>query len=341
MLFFARDIGIDLGTANTLIYVRGKGIVLREPSVVAINLHGNKILAVGNDAKQMIGRTPSNIIAVKPIRDGVIADFEATKTMLKFFVKKVVANGLLSKSRIVICVPSGVTEVERKAVEEATILAGAREVHIIEEPTAAALGAGLPVSEPIGSMIVDIGGGTSEVAVISLGGIVTSKSIRVAGNEFDNAIINYVKKEFNLMIGERTAEDVKINIGSAYPGIREEEMEIKGRDVVSGFPRAAIVTSENIREALMDTLELVADAIKSTLEKTPPELAADVFEHGIHLAGGGALLAGLDRFINRHTNIQVFITEHPMDCVVNGAGMIVDDFDKVRDAFLQTKEVRR
>lgn len=340
MLFFARDIGIDLGTANTLIYVKGKGIVLREPSVVAINLHGNKVLAVGNDAKQMIGRTPSNIIAVKPMRDGVIADFEATKTMLKFFVKKVVANGLFSKSRIVICVPSGVTEVERKAVEEATMLAGAREVHIIEEPTAAALGAGLPVSEPIGSMIVDIGGGTSEVAVISLGGIVTSKSIRVAGNEFDNAIINYVKKEFNLMIGERTAEDVKINIGSAYPGIREEEMEIKGRDVVSGFPRTAIVTSENIREALMDTLELIADAIKSTLEKTPPELAADVFEHGIHLAGGGALLAGLDRFINRHTNIQVFITEHPMDCVANGAGMIVDDFDKVREAFLQTKVTR-
>ena len=340
MLFFARDIGIDLGTANTLIYVKGKGIVLREPSVVAINLHGNKVLAVGNDAKQMIGRTPSNIIAVKPMRDGVIADFEATKTMLKFFVKKVVANGLFSKSRIVICVPSGVTEVERKAVEEATMLAGAREVHIIEEPTAAALGAGLPVSEPIGSMIVDIGGGTSEVAVISLGGIVTSKSIRVAGNEFDNAIINYVKKEFNLMIGERTAEDVKINIGSAYPGIREEEMEIKGRDVVSGFPRTAIVTSENIREALMDTLELIADAIKSTLEKNPPELAADVFEHGIHLAGGGALLAGLDRFINRHTNIQVFITEHPMDCVANGAGMIVDDFDKVREAFLQTKVTR-
>jgi len=340
MLFFARDIGIDLGTANTLIYVKGKGIVLREPSVVAINLHGNKVLAVGNDAKQMIGRTPSNIIAVKPMRDGVIADFEATKTMLKFFVKKVVANGLFSKSRIVICVPSGVTEVERKAVEEATMLAGAREVHIIEEPTAAALGAGLPVSEPIGSMIVDIGGGTSEVAVISLGGIVTSKSIRVAGNEFDNAIINYVKKEFNLMIGERTAEDVKINIGSAYPGIREEEMEIKGRDIVSGFPRTAIVTSENIREALMDTLELIADAIKSTLEKTPPELAADVFEHGIHLAGGGALLAGLDRFINRHTNIQVFITEHPMDCVANGAGMIVDDFDKVREAFLQTRVTR-
>ena len=340
MLFFARDIGIDLGTANTLIYVKGKGIVLREPSVVAINLHGNKVLAVGNDAKQMIGRTPSNIIAVKPMRDGVIADFEATKTMLKFFVKKVVANGLFSKSRIVICVPSGVTEVERKAVEEATMLAGAREVHIIEEPTAAALGAGLPVSEPIGSMIVDIGGGTSEVAVISLGGIVTSKSIRVAGNEFDNAIINYVKKEFNLMIGERTAEDVKINIGSAYPGIREEEMEIKGRDIVSGFPRTAIVTSENIREALMDTLELIADAIKSTLEKTPPELAADVFEHGIHLAGGGALLAGLDWFINRHTNIQVFITEHPMDCVANGAGMIVDDFDKVREAFLQTKVTR-
>ncbi|HZK71372.1 MAG TPA: rod shape-determining protein [Clostridia bacterium] len=340
MLFFARDIGIDLGTANTLIYVKGKGIVLREPSVVAINLHGNKVLAVGNDAKQMIGRTPSNIIAVKPMRDGVIADFEATKTMLKFFVKKVVANGLFSKSRIVICVPSGVTEVERKAVEEATMLAGAREVHIIEEPTAAALGAGLPVSEPIGSMIVDIGGGTSEVAVISLGGIVTSRSIRVAGNEFDNAIINYVKKEFNLMIGERTAEDVKINIGSAYPGIREEEMEIKGRDVVSGFPRTAIVTSENIREALMDTLELIADAIKSTLEKTPPELAADVFEHGIHLAGGGALLAGLDRFINRHTNIQVFITEHPMDCVANGAGMIVDDFDKVREAFLQTRVTR-
>lgn len=340
MLFFARDIGIDLGTANTLIYVKGKGIVLREPSVVAINLHGNKVLAVGNDAKQMIGRTPSNIIAVKPMRDGVIADFEATKTMLKFFVKKVVANGLFSKSRIVICVPSGVTEVERKAVEEATMLAGAREVHIIEEPTAAALGAGLPVSEPIGSMIVDIGGGTSEVAVISLGGIVASKSIRVAGNEFDNAIINYVKKEFNLMIGERTAEDVKINIGSAYPGIREEEMEIKGRDIVSGFPRTAIVTSENIREALMDTLELIADAIKSTLEKTPPELAADVFEHGIHLAGGGALLAGLDRFINRHTNIQVFITEHPMDCVANGAGMIVDDFDKVREAFLQTKVTR-
>jgi rod shape-determining protein MreB len=340
MLFFARDIGIDLGTANTLIYVKGKGIVLREPSVVAINLHGNKVLAVGNDAKQMIGRTPSNIIAVKPMRDGVIADFEATKTMLKFFVKKVVANGLFSKSRIVICVPSGVTEVERKAVEEATMLAGAREVHIIEEPTAAALGAGLPVSEPIGSMIVDIGGGTSEVAVISLGGIVASKSIRVAGNEFDNAIINYVKKEFNLMIGERTAEDVKINIGSAYPGIREEEMEIKGRDIVSGFPRTAIVTSENIREALMDTLELIADAIKSTLEKTPPELAADVFEHGIHLAGGGALLAGLDRFINRHTNIQVFITEHPMDCVANGAGMIVDDFDKVREAFLQTRVTR-
>jgi rod shape-determining protein MreB and related proteins len=341
MSFFARDIGIDLGTANTLIYVRGKGIILREPSVVAINLHGNKVLAVGNEAKDMIGRTPSNIVAVRPIRDGVIADFEATKTMLKYFVKKVTANGMFSKSRIVICVPSGVTEVERKAVEEATILAGAREVHIIEEPIAAAIGAGLPVSEPIGSMIVDIGGGTSEVAIIALGGIVTSKSVRIAGNEFDNAIINYVKKEFNLLIGERSAEDIKISIGSAYPDIKEEDMEIKGRDAVSGFPRTAVISSEDVREALMDTLELIADAIKSTLEKTPPELAADVFENGIHLAGGGALLAGLDRFINRHTNIQVYIHEHSMDCVVNGTGKIVDDFDKVKDAYMQTKEVKR
>lgn len=325
----SKDMGIDLGTANTLIYVKGKGILLREPSVVAINSDAKKVLAVGVEAKQMIGRTPGNIVAIRPLKDGVIADFDVTQTMLKKFMDKVSGRSAFTSPRIVICFPSGVTEVEKRAIEEATKQAGAREVLLMEEPMAAAIGAGLPVNEPTGSMIVDIGGGTTEVAVISLGGIVTSKSLRVAGDELDQAIINYIKKEYNLMIGERTAENVKMELGSAYPSEEEKTMQIKGRDLVSGLPKTLEISEAEVREALREPVASIVEAIKTTLEKTPPELSADIMEKGIMLAGGGALLRGLDSLINSETHMPVHIAESPLDCVALGAGKALDNVDKV------------
>lgn len=322
---FSRDIGVDLGTANTLIYMKGKGIVLREPSVVAVDVKNDRVLAVGNEAKQMIGRTPGSIMAIRPLKDGVIADFDITKNMLKEFIRKVISGGAFSKPRIIICIPSGVTEVEKRAVDEAAFQAGSKDTYLIEEPMAAAIGAGLPVDEATGSMVVDIGGGTAEVAVISLGGIVTSRSVRVAGDEFDSSIINYVKKKYNLLIGERTAEEIKINIGSAYPYADEGEMEIKGRNLLDGLPSNIKITSEEIREALADPISSVVDAIRNTLELTPPELSADIIDRGIMLTGGGALLRGLDQLIANETGIPVNVAESPLDCVVDGTGRLLDD----------------
>ena len=324
-----KDMGIDLGTANTLIYVKGKGILLREPSVVAINCDTKKVLAVGLEAKQMIGRTPGNIVAIRPLKDGVIADFDVTQTMLKKFIEKVSPKSTFTNPRIVVCFPSGVTEVEKRAIDEATKTAGAREVLLMEEPMAAAIGAGLPVNEPTGSMIVDIGGGTTEVAVISLGGIVTSKSLRVAGDELDQSIIGYIKREYNLAIGERTAEAVKMELGSAFPTENEGTMQIKGRDLITGLPKIIDITENEVREALREPVAAIIDAIKTTLEKTPPELAADIMDKGIMLAGGGALLKGLDRLINHETHMPVHIAESPLDCVALGAGKALDNVDKV------------
>lgn len=323
----SRDMGIDLGTANTLIYVKGKGILLREPSVVAINSDTKKVLAVGDEAKQMIGRTPGNIVAIRPLKDGVIADFDVTQTMMRKFIEKVSSKSAFTSPRIVVCFPSGVTEVEKRAIDEATKQAGARYVLLMEEPMAAAIGAGLPVNEPSGSMIVDIGGGTTEVAVISLGGIVTSKSLRIAGNEFDQALISYIKKEYNLMIGERTAESLKIEIGSAYKLGEETSMQIRGRDLVTGLPKVIDISSSEVREALREPVYSVVEAIKSTLEKTPPELASDIMDKGIMLAGGGALLKGLDQLINEETHMPVHIAEAPLDCVALGAGKALDSID--------------
>lgn len=330
MFGMTRDIGIDLGTANTLIYVKGKGIVLREPSVVAIkNDSTREVLEVGEGAKEMIGRTPGNIVAIRPLKDGVIADYDVTRQMLERFIKKVVSSGAFVRPRIVVCFPSGVTQVDKRAIEEATYKAGARKVVLMEEPKAAAIGAGLPISEPTGSMVVDIGGGTTEVAVISLGGIVTSKSLRIAGDELDQAIIVYIKKEYNLMIGERTAEAIKLEIGSAYEEEEETSMEIKGRDLITGLPKIITVTSKEIREAIKEPVTSIIDAIKTTLEKTPPELAADIMDKGIMLTGGGAMLHGLDKLINRETHMPVHIAEAPLDCVAIGTGKSLDHMDKM------------
>lgn len=326
----SRDMGIDLGTANTLVYVKGKGIVLREPSVVAINTNTKTVLAVGNEAKQMIGRTPGNIVAIRPLKDGVIADFDVTESMLRKFIAKVTSKGAFASPRIIVCFPSGVTEVEKRAIDEATKRAGARDVQLMEEPMAAAIGAGLPVEEPKGSMVVDIGGGTTEVAVVSLGGIVTSKSLRVAGDELDESIINYIKKMYNLMIGERTAENIKVQLGSAYKvSDVEETMEIKGRDLVTGLPKNIEITETEVREALKEPVSAIIDSIKLTLEKTPPELAADIMDIGIMLTGGGALLKGLDSLINNETHMPVHIAEAPLDCVALGAGKALEHFDKI------------
>ncbi|GLC32191.1 rod shape-determining protein [Clostridium omnivorum] len=325
----SKDMGIDLGTANTLIYVKGKGILLREPSVVAINSDTKKVLAVGIEAKQMIGRTPGNIVAIRPLKDGVIADFDVTQTMLKKFIEKISPKSAFTSPRIVVCFPSGVTEVEKRAIDEATKTAGAREVLLMEEPMAAAIGAGLPVNEPTGSMIVDIGGGTTEVAVISLGGIVTSKSLRMAGDELDQAIINYIKREYNLMIGERTAETVKMELGSAFPDEDEKSMQIKGRDLITGLPKIIDISEAEVREALKEPVYAIVDSIKTTLEKTPPELASDIMDKGIMLAGGGALLKGLDKLINHETHMPVHIAESPLDCVALGAGKALDNVDKI------------
>ncbi|HCB99773.1 MAG TPA: rod shape-determining protein [Ruminococcaceae bacterium] len=324
MSMFSHDIGIDLGTANTLIYMKGKGIVLREPSVVAVDVKSNRVLAVGNGAKQMIGRTPGSIVAIRPLKDGVIADFDITASMLKEFIRKV-TTGSFAKPRIIICIPSGITEVEKRAVDEAAYQAGAKDTFLVEEPMAAAIGAGLPVDEATGSMVVDIGGGTAEVAVISLSGIVTSRSVRIAGDEFDDAIINYVKKKYNLLIGVRTAEELKIAIGSAYPYPDESDVQIKGRNLLDGLPSNVTVTSLEIREALSEPVSQIIDAIRSTLERTPPELSADIIDRGIMLTGGGALLRGLDELIAKETGIPVNIAENPLDCVVDGTGRMLED----------------
>lgn len=328
---FVKDIGIDLGTANTLVYMRGKGIIIREPSVVAVDTRTDKARYVGQEAKDVIGRTPGSIVAVRPLKDGVIADFDITTTMLQEFIRKAVAGSLFAKTRVIICIPSGVTAVERRAVKEAAENAGAKRVSIIEEPMAAAIGAGLPVAEPTGSMIVDIGGGTSEVAVISLGGIVTSRSVRVAGDEFDLSIINFIKKKYNLLIGERTAENVKMQIGSAFPSDNDTTMDIKGRNLLNGLPENITVTSAEIREALAEPLSHVIEAIKVTLEKTPPELAADIIDQGITLAGGGALLKGLDKLISKETGMPVNIADSPLDCVAEGTGNVLENIDKLHD----------
>ena len=331
---FSKDIGIDLGTANTLVYMRGKGIIIREPSVVAVDVKMDRVRYVGQEAKDVIGRTPGSIVAVRPLKDGVIADFDMTTSMLQEFIRKALKGRAFagSRVRVIICIPSGVTAVERRAVKEATQNAGAKRVSIIEEPMAAAIGAGLPVADPTGSMIVDIGGGTSEVAVISLGGIVTSRSVRVAGDEFDSSIINYIKKKYNLLIGERTAENIKIAIVSAYPyADNEPSMDIKGRNLLNGLPENITVTSEEIREALSEPLSHVIEAIKVTLEKTPPELAADIIDQGIMLAGGGALLKGLDLLIHAETGMPVKVAERPLDCVADGTGKVLENIDKLID----------
>lgn len=320
MFSFSKDIGIDLGTANTLVFMKGKGIVMREPSVVAVDIRNDNVLAVGAQAKEMIGRTPGSIVAVRPLKDGVIANFDITSKMLKHFIRKVVKSNFFNRPRIVICIPSGVTEVERKAVEDAAYQAGGKEVELIEEPMAAAIGAGLPVAEPTGSMVVDIGGGTTEVAVISLGDIVSYRSARVGGDKFDEAIITYLKKKYNLLVGERTAENIKIQIGSAYPYEDEGEMTVKGRDLMDGLPKNITITAAEVRDALADPLAIMIEAILDTLEETPPELSADIIDNGIMLTGGGALLRGLDMLIMQQTSMPVHIAERPLDCVVDGTG---------------------
>lgn len=319
--------GVDLGTANTLVYIKNRGIVVNEPSVVALDTATGNVLAVGEEAKRMVGRTPGNIIAVRPLKDGVIADFETTEKMLRHFIRRAMQGGGLFRPRVVVGVPSGVTEVEKRAVIDAAQSAGAREARVLEEPMAAAIGAGLPVQEPTGNMIVDIGGGTTEVAVISLGGIVAHRSIRVAGDELDEAIVQYVKRNYNLLIGERTGEEIKIAIGSAYPVGDEESMEIRGRDLVTGLPRTLRITSEEIRKAISEPVAAILDAIKITLENTPPELAADIMDRGIVMTGGGALLKGLDVLISKETGMPVHVADEPLLCVVKGCGKCLDNLD--------------
>lgn len=325
-MLFSQDIGIDLGTANTLVFVKGKGIIIREPSVVAVDQRYNpvRVVAVGSEAKDMIGRTPGSIGAVRPLRNGVIADFDATAEMLRKFIRKAVTASPFSKTRVMICVPSGVTEVERRAVNDAAKSAGARYVSLIEQPMAAAIGAGLPVEAAKGSMIVDIGGGTAEVAVVALGDIVTSRSVKVAGDSYDEAIINYIRKKYSLLIGERTAEDIKIQIGSAFPYEGEGAMNVKGRNLVDGLPKDVEVSADEIREALKDSIAQVLDAIRTTLENTPPELSADIIDGGITLTGGGALLRGLDKLIEKEVKIPVTISDNPLDCVVEGTGICLE-----------------
>jgi rod shape-determining protein MreB len=326
--FGARDVAVDLGTANTLVYVRGRGIVLSEPSVVAIDHRTGEVHAVGAEAKRMLGRTPGSISAIRPLKDGVIADFDVTEQMLRHFIRTVNQNRW-AHPRVVICVPSGVTGVEKRAVEEATYSAGARWTGLIEEPMAAAIGAGLPVAEPTGNMIVDIGGGTSEVAVISLGGIVVSQSIRVGGDELDEAIISYVKKEYKLLIGSQTAEEIKLEIGSAHPLPQEEQAEIRGRDMVSGMPKTIVLTSKEIRRAIAEPVQAIIDAIKATLDQTPPELSSDIMDRGIMLAGGGSLLQGLPERLRQETQIPVQLAESPLTCVAVGSGKYLEELDAI------------
>ena len=321
----SNDIGIDLGTATTLVYVKGEGIVICEPSVVAIERGTTHVLAVGSEAKRMLGRTPGNIIAIRPMKDGVITDFEITEAMLRYFIRKVRRGRFQLNPRIVIAIPSGITEVERRAVKESAERAGGRQVFLIEEPIAAAIGVGLPIQEPIGNMIIDIGGGTTELAVISLAGTVFSKSIRIGGDEMDEAIIEYLKKTYNLMVGERTAEDIKIKIGSAYPMEEELSLEVKGRDLVAGLPKTVTVTSEEIREALQEPVRAILEVTKVSLERTPPELAADLIDHGIVMAGGGSLLRGLDKLISEETGLPVHVADDPLTAVANGTGKVLNE----------------
>jgi rod shape-determining protein MreB and related proteins len=334
---FSNDLAIDLGTATTLVYVKGQGIICSEPSAVAVHRDGRgtkKVLAVGTEAKRMIGRTPGNIVAIRPIKDGVIADFEVTEAMLRYFIRKAHNRRNLVRPRIIICVPYGCTEVERRAVRESAQSAGAREVYLIEEPLAAAIGAGLPITEPSGNMIVDIGGGTTEVAVISLGGIVKSYSVRVAGDKMDEAIIQYVKRKYNLLIGEPTAEFIKVSIGSAYTGFAET-VEVKGLDMVSGVPKALLLNADEVREALSETVRIIVDAVKSVFEETPPELAGDIYDRGIVLAGGGSLLRNLDALIRQETGLPVTLAEDPLSCVVLGSGKALDELDLLRQVALR------
>ncbi|MFN3740359.1 MAG: rod shape-determining protein [Thermodesulfovibrionales bacterium] len=329
--WFSKDLSIDLGTANTLVYIKGKGIVCNEPSVVVYRRDDRKIIAVGAEAKRMLGKTPQNVIAIRPVKDGVIADFDATGEMLKYFIKKVHDRKSFIAPRIIIGVPSGITQVEQRAVKDAAEASGAREVYLIEEPMAAAIGVGLPVNEPSGNIIVDIGGGTTDVAVISLGGIVYSKAVRVAGDKMDEAIIAYLKRKYNILIGERTAEQIKIEIGSAHKiDSQNRTMEIKGRDLLSGVPRSVVITEDEIREALKEPVSIILDTVKTTLENTPPELAADIVDRGIVLAGGGALLSGLDRLIAEETGVPVIVADDPLTAVVRGAGKMLDDLELLK-----------
>lgn len=322
---FSSDMGIDLGTASTLVYIKNEGIVLCEPSVVAVEAGTSNVLAVGEEAKRMLGRTPGNIVAIRPMRDGVIADFEITEAMLRYFIKKVHNSRRLVRPRVIIAIPSGITEVEKRAVKDSALHAGAREVFMLEEPVAASIGVGLPIQEPSGNMVIDIGGGTTEMAVISLAGVVFSKSIRIGGDEMDDAIINYLKRTYNLMIGERTAEEIKITIGSGYPLDEEMTMEVRGRDLVAGLPKRINVSSEEIREALSEPIAQIVEAVRITLERTPPELSADLIEKGLILAGGGALLRGLDKLIAEETGLPVHIADDPLTAVVLGTGKVLSE----------------
>lgn len=338
--FVSKDIGIDLGTANILMTVKGKGIVLKEPSVVAIDKKSNRILAVGDLAKEMLGRTPENIKAIRPMKDGVIADFNGTQLMLKTMISKVCRKYNAAKPRVVVGVPSGITEVEERAVEEAIIASGAKEVYLIEEPMAAAIGASIDVSEPSGNMIVDIGGGTTEVAVISLGGIVISNSLRIAGDELDYDIINFLKKYMNLAIGYTTAEEIKIQLGCALPLMSDMTMQIRGRDLISGYPKTILIASSQVRQAISESIEKIIEIIKTTLEKTPPELSSDIMEKGIVLAGGGALIKNIDRLISERTGIPVYIAEEPLDCVVRGAAKTLEDIEKLKNVLVKSRKRR-
>lgn len=326
---FAKDIGIDLGTANVLIHVKGQGIVLNEPSVVAIDRNTNKVLAVGEEARRMVGRTPGNIVAIQPLKEGVIADFDVTEAMLKHFINKLNVKGFLSKPRILICCPTNITSVEQKAIREAAEKSGGKKIYLEEEPKVAAIGAGMDIFEPSGNMVVDIGGGTTDVAVLSMGDIVTSASIKMAGNNFDNEILQYVKKQYKLLIGERTSEDIKINIGTVFPGAREEEMDIRGRDMVSGLPRTITVHSKEIEAALRESVDVIVQAAKTVLEKTPPELSADIIDRGVILTGGGALLHGIDQLLADELKVPVLIAENPMDSVASGTGIMLENMDRI------------
>jgi rod shape-determining protein MreB and related proteins len=335
--FFSNDMAIDLGTANTLVYVKGEGIVLNEPSIVAIHQADNTVLAVGKEAKAMLGRTPGNIVAIRPLKDGVIADFDVTEKMLGYFIRRVHRRRALVRPRIVIGVPSGITQVEKRAVRDSAMQAGAREVYLIEEPMAAAIGAGMPIVEPGGNMVVDIGGGTTEVAVISLSGIVYSRSVRIAGDEMDEAIVQYIRKNYNLLVGERRAEEIKIRLGSAYPmGGERRTMEVKGRDLIDGIPKTIVIGDDEIRESLREPIMTIVDAVRTALERTPPELAADIVDKGIVLTGGGALLKGLDLLLRQETNLPITVAEDPLSCVALGTGKVLDELDLLKKVAIPT-----